>query len=110
MWYTYAYNNVTGLGGGILPPLPKTNNQIATPPEAEQLKEQAILKHRMPLPPEKKSLQLKLQEKHTNGFLGGIPRASELEGVNPESAIEDQYLSGVGIEGKTGQGYESQRM
>ena len=86
-WYTFAYNK--GLGGGILPPFPRTNNKIATPPEVERMLEELEEEANKPLPPEMRGLHDKLEELHTNGMLP-IP-ASALQGENFPAAIQDQY-------------------
>jgi len=108
IWYTYAYNKVSGIGGGILPPLPKTNMQIATPPEAEQLKQQAVEDSQVPPPAEKMTLQQKLQRTHTNGLFP-VP-ATAMQGINPGSGIWDQYKTNLDNSEAKGQGYETQSM
>jgi len=93
MWYTYAYGKISGIGGGILPPLPKTSTQIATPLEAEELKQQAVQDSQMPPPAEKLTLQKKLEAIHTNGHFP-VP-ATTLKGINKPAAIEDQHIKSI---------------
>ena len=107
MWYSWAYNRISGFGGGILPPLSKTNTQIATPPEVEQLKAEVDRNSKMPPPAEKQPIQRKLETLHTNGRFP-IP-ASAMDGINQGSGIWDQYRTDDGPE-STGQGYETQGM
>jgi hypothetical protein len=108
MWYTSAFNKIIGIGGGILPPLAKTNNKIATEPEAEQLLNKATMESESPRPPEFTPLDKKLDTLRTNGFLG-FPM-SQMIGRNTPAAILDQHSSGPdGIDGPKG-GYENYRM
>jgi hypothetical protein len=92
MWYTSAFNKIIGIGGGILPPLAKTNNKIATEPEAEQQIAEATQESKMP--PEKTTLEMKLRNLHTNGYFG-FPMSQNI-GRNTPSAILDQHPSGPG--------------
>ena len=107
MWYTYAYQQISRIGGGILPPLPKTGTQIATPPEAEQLKEDAVQDSLMPPPVEEIALQKKLESIHTNGRFP-VPITS-FQGQNSPAAIEDQHV-GTPITGNEYDDYEPTRM
>lgn len=103
MWYSTAYNKVaSGVGGGILPPLPYTNNKIATPPEEKQMLDEIDERSQQPKPQELKTIQEKLRDLHTNGFFP-IPPTS-MRGINAPAAIEDQYQP----TGPAGQGYELQ--
>lgn len=106
MWYTYFLKQA-GMGGGILPPFPKTNNQIASPLQAAEIEAEAVTNSEMPPPKEKTPLQKKLEALHTNGYYP-IP-ASKNNGINPASAIFDQYPANEDA-GSTGQGYTPQNM
>ena len=96
------------MGGGILPPIPKTNTHIATPPEAEQLINEAVQDSQMPPPAEKMTLQKKLEATHTNGRFP-IP-VTALQGINQPSGIWDQYKTNLDNSEAKGQGYETQSM
>ena len=92
MWFTSAFNKIktSGIGGGILPPLPRTNNQIATDPEAQKMKQQAVEQSMVPPPPEKQPLQKRLEGLHTNGRFP-VPMSAYLGQQNLPAAIEDQH-------------------
>ena len=115
MWYTHAYNQVKGIGGGILPPPKHTNNKIATPPEVEQIKEEIDRKSEMPVPPEKQSLNQKLEDWRNNGkWSNGHPPipATTLQGHYKPVAIEDPDIETENIvrQDDVGQGYERQKI
>jgi hypothetical protein len=94
MWYTSAFNKIIGIGGGILPPLPRTNEQVATQPEADQQIAQIIQESKTPPPPERTTLEMKLRPFHTEGNFA--PPMSQNIGRNTPSAILDQHPSGPG--------------
>ncbi len=106
MWYTHAYNQSLGMGGGILPPLPKNGNKIATPSEKRILEEE-IISNNLNCPDEEKTLQKKLEAKHTNGYFPSP--ITTFQGQNPPAAIEDQHPSSP-ITGNEYDDYESTRM
>lgn len=111
MWYTFAYNKVSGFGGGILPPLPKTTEKKLNPWETEELKAEIDAKNQFPPPIEQQTIQTKLEHLHTNGQNYVPP--SHLKGINSPAAIEDQYIETQNIvsdAGNAGQGYEPNYM
>lgn len=104
MWYSSCYNKQSGFGGGILPPPKKNKDKVATKPEVEQLKEEALIRSKVKTP-ENTTLQEKLNQLHTNGYFP-VP-ASSMQGINKSPIILDQYDADTG---PYGQGYDTNYM